>query len=226
MPQSKVQTHEKEKMAAFKQSLVTRVETTLIPSESESESGSSTEKIILLLPAGYENLSEAGLYKALTLNTELQHTPQTAVLAIEALKVWNSKALQISELEASLKQYKLDLINLTSRIKSTEQKLDDCLFNTSSNIQFMVIEDIVEKESVSDFELIEESYDEDFEPVLVKEGGVVVYKVPVDFEIMTEPQLVFNLSTRFRYSKRVASDLVAILTNKSPKPINMEFELV
>lgn len=219
MAQSKVQTHEKEKMAAFKQSLVTRVETALVPFEPEL----APEKTILLLPTGYENLSEAGLYKALTLNTELQHTPQTALLAIETLKMWNNKATKTAELEASLKQYKIDLMDLIARIENTEQKLDDCLFNTSSDIQFMIVENVIEEEIISE---IEEFSDEIFEPVLMKEDGTIVYRVPADFETMTEPQLVFNLNTKFHYDKRVASELFLILSGKNERPEKMEFELV
>lgn len=221
MAQSKVQTNEKEKMAAFKQALVSRIEAVLTPVETQSV----PEKTIFLLPTGYENLSEAALYKTLTLNTQLQHTPQTAVLAIETLKAWNSKVSQVSQLEASLKQYKIDLMDLTARIENTEQKIEECLFNTSSDVQFVIVEDIIEKEESVDFS-IEESNDEDVEPIVVKEDGTVVYKVPADFETMTEPQLVFTLYTDFHYTKRVASDLYTVLSGKIHKPTNMEFEFV
>ena len=212
MAQSKVQTNEKEKMAAFKQSLVSRIEAALTPVEPEP----IPEKIILLLPTGYEKLSEIELYKELTLNTKFQHTPQTAILAIEALK----NISHVSELEKSLEQYKLDLINLIDRIETTEHKIEECLFNNSSNIELIIADNEVEEENI---DLVIE---EDFEPINIKEDGTIIYKVPADFETMTEPQLVFTLYTDFHYTKRVASDLHAVLSGKISKPTNMEFELV
>lgn len=209
MAQSKVQTNEKEKMVAFKQSLVSRIENALLPTEPEV----IPEKIVLRIPSEYENLSEIELYKKLTLNTKFQHTPQTAILAIEALK----NISHVSELEKSLEQYKLDLIDLIDRIETTEHKIEECLFNNSSNIELIIVDNEVEEENIEV---------EDFEPINIKEDGTIIYKVPADFETMTEPQLVFTLYTDFHYTKRVASDLHAVLSGKISKPTNMEFELV
>lgn len=215
----KVQTNEKEKMTAFKQVLVSRIEAALTPVEPEPV----PEKTILLLPMEYENFSEIELYKELTLNTELKHTPQTAVLAIETLKIWNTKLSQVANLENSLQQYKLDLVDLVDRIEKTEQKIEECLFNTASDVELKFVQTVIEEENI-DFSI--EELTEDFEPILIKEDGRVVYKVPADFETMTEPQLIFNLYERFHYTKRVASDLYTVLSGKIPKPPNMEFEFV
>lgn len=80
MPQSKVFTSDKETRRDVKAGLAKKVNLVLDPNPVRTE-----DTQVLLLPHNYKEFNESELYFILTNNRELQHTYQSAYLAIDLL---------------------------------------------------------------------------------------------------------------------------------------------
>jgi hypothetical protein len=203
MPRSRIMTSDVNQRKEAKTRLLNKVVASLEAPESETR-----ESMILLLPHNYQDMSEAELQNKLAFTVELNHTPNSTLLALDILFGRISQPdhveFQLSYLTEQPEPVKVAPVRVEKPVEvKTVQE-------TMKRRQFKV--DLSEKIKAS--EAI--SLQEEVQPRLK-------VKVPIDFKSLSSNILYEQLVTLNLLTPEQAQDLFATLGGRK---INTKFDMV
>lgn len=215
--QSLVQTNDKAMRLSFKDALANKVKHSLTAPLPEEAKDSSIK--VLFLPSNFALLSEVELHFSLLHNKELQHSRESANMAVEIV---NNKMLRPKNVQFQTVELK-NPVEIPQFTKNTEVKRSPGRPLTAPDSLAIKMDEDLDKRAEYKHYLATQTERIINSPVIVEIQKEITLRVPFNFSEFSQDELLYVLTRtqEFEHSRTSAYLTLDILSGKMDKPDNV-----